>query len=200
MNGTTFLCLFKIGLFSSQSCYGEEAAGRWLWGKSRRQIETRKKFCAEKPCRDLNSAIIWRHLQARGFSDLKITKWVSKHERCELWHKMHKRDITKSDTMEDSQVTHSDVSSMASTKGGPVAWSSDQILNSQARTGRLVIKDSVNDDVDVEATEECNILSAASISFREKVNERVRARRNRAPGDEVEETDMHSLIWSIYMT
>ena len=29
------------------------------------------------------------------------------------------KDITKSDTMEDSQVTHSDVSSMASTGGGP---------------------------------------------------------------------------------
>ena len=68
-------------------------------------------------------------------------------------------------------------------------------MNSQARTGRLVIKDSVNDDVDVEAAEDYNILSAASISFREKVNERVRARRNRAPGDEVEETDKHCLIW-----
>ena len=31
------------------------------------------------------------------------------------------KDITKSDTMDDSQVTHSDASSMASTGGGPVA-------------------------------------------------------------------------------
>ena len=61
--------------------------------------------------------------------------------------------------------------------------------------GRLVIKDSVNDDAYVEATEEYNISSAASVSFRETVNVRVRARRNRAPGDEVEETDKHCFIW-----
>ena len=41
---------------------------------------------------------------------------------------------------------------------------------------------------------------AASTSLREKVNERVRARLNRDPGDEVEETDKHSLIWGIFMT
>ena len=132
-----------------------------------------------------------RHLQARGISNLKITKSFE----ARTWPPVAQdtqQDLTKSETMDDSQVRHSDASSMAST-GGPVAWSSDQMVKSQASTGRPVTDDSIT-DIDLEATKEYNILSAGSTSFREKVNERVRARLNRDPGDEVEEIDKHSLI------
>ena len=44
--------------------------------------------------------------------------------------------------------------------------------NSKAYTGHTVIKKWVT-DIDLEAKEECNILSATSISFREKVNDRL---------------------------
>ena len=73
------------------------------------------------------------------------------------------------------------------------------MVKSQASTGRPVTEDSIT-DIGLEATKEYIILSAASTSLREKVNERVRARLNRDPGDEVEEIDKHSLIWGIFMT
>ena len=73
------------------------------------------------------------------------------------------QDLTKSETMDDSQVRHSDASSMAST----VAWSSDQMVKSQASTGRPVTEDSIT-DIDLETTKEYNILSAGSTSFRKK--------------------------------
>ena len=66
--------------------------------------------------------------------------------------------------MTDSQVWHSGAGSMAGT-GAPVAWNSDKMKNSKASTGKLVIQTHVT-DIDLEATEEYNILSAASISFK----------------------------------
>ena len=90
-------------------------------------------------------------------------------------------------------MRYSDANSMTSA-GVLVGWGSDQTMKSQVSTGRLVIKNSAT-EIDLEATEENNILSAASISFREKVNERVRAILNRAPRDEKEEFEKHSLIW-----
>ena len=80
-----------------------------------------------------------------------------------------------------------------------MAWRLDQTMNSQTGTGRLVIKDSVI-EIDLEAAEECNIPFAASISFREKVNERVRAVLNRRPGTEMEEIEKHSLLWGLFLT
>ena len=95
------------------------------------------------------------------------------------------KNLTKSDAVEGSEVRYLDANSMTSA-GVLVGWSSDQTMNSQVSTGRLVIKNSAT-EIDLEATEECNILSAASTSFREKVNERVREILNRPPGDELEE-------------
>ena len=99
------------------------------------------------------------------------------------------KDLTKSETMEDSQVMQPDASSMAST----VAWSSDQIMKSQASTRRLVTEDSIT-DIGLEATNEYIILSAALTSLTEKVNERVRTRLNRDPGNEVEELELTSTL------
>ena len=47
----------------------------------------------------------------------------------------------------------------------------------------------------LETKEECNVLSARSISFKEKVDERLRAMLNCHPGKEMKESDKHSLIW-----
>ena len=57
--------------------------------------------------------------------------------------------------------------------------------NSRASTGKLVILNSVT-DIDLEATEEYNILSAASSSFKEGVNTRLQPILNRPPRDEME--------------
>ena len=73
----------------------------------------------------------------------------------------------------------------------------DAKKNSYANTGRLVINNSVT-DTDLEAKEECNVLSATSISFRERVSERLRAILGRPPGDEMEGIDKHSLLFGEY--
>ena len=49
----------------------------------------------------------------------------------------------------------------------------------------------------LKATRQWNILSAKSISFRNKVNERVRAILNRSPGNELGEVERRSLILGI---
>ena len=67
--------------------------------------------------------------------------------------------------MTNSQVRHSDASSIEG-RGQRVARNSDQMMISSARTGKLVMQNSVR-DIDLEATEEYNILSAASNSFEE---------------------------------
>ena len=95
--------------------------------------------------------------------------------------------------MWNSQVWQADASSMAST-GQPVAWNSKQMKNSGTSTTKLVIQNSVT-DVDLETAEECNILSAAPLATRERVNLRLRAIPSRPPRDEMEGIDKHSLIW-----
>ena len=42
----------------SKQSHGEENEGRWSWRKGRRQMKTCEKFGVEKPCNDLNSAIL----------------------------------------------------------------------------------------------------------------------------------------------
>ena len=49
-------------------------------------------------------------------------------------------------------------------------------------------------------TKECDILCARSISFKEKVDERLRLILNRLPGDEMKGIDKNSLIWGIFTT
>ena len=48
--------------------------------------------------------------------------------------------------------------------------------------------------VGLETREEYDILSARSISLKKKVDGKLRIFLNRLPGDEVEETDINSLI------
>ena len=136
-----------------------------------------RNLVSKKPCRELNSAIIDGIFKP---GELK------------------QKNLTKSDAVEGSQVRYLDANSMTSA-GVLVGWGSDQTMNSQVSTGRLVIKNSATEN-DLEATEENNIPSAESISFRDKGNERVRAILNRPPRDEWEEFEKHSLIWRICMT
>ena len=75
-------------------------------------------------------------------------------------------NLAKSDAVEDSHVSSLEANSMVST-GALVGRSLDQTVKSQVSTGRIVTKNSAT-EIDEEATEECNILSAASISFRDK--------------------------------
>ena len=98
--------------------------------------------------------------------------------------------------MTNSQVWHSDASSMAGTDA-PASWNSDQMKNSQARTVKLVIQNSVS-VIDFEAKEECNILCVTSISFSERVKERLRTILNRLPGDEMEAGDKLSYLGNVH--
>ena len=120
------------------------------------------------------------------------------------------KDLIQGDTMTNSQVRHFDARLKASTVS-PMAWGLSRTKNSQASTGHPVIKNSkastglpviknLVTDTDLEAIEECNILSAASISFRERVNERLRAILNRFPGDVMEGIDKHFLTWGMFTT
>ena len=61
-----------------------------------------------------------------------------------------------------------DARSMAST-GEPVAWNSKQMQDSKVGTGESVTRNSVI-DVDLETSGGYNLLSAESVSFRQKSN------------------------------
>ena len=52
----------------------------------------------------------------------------------------------------------------------------------------------------LEAKEECYIPSAPSISFREKVDGRLRTMLNCPPSKEMKGIDQNSLMWRIFMT
>ena len=97
------------------------------------------------------------------------------------------KDTIKGDTMTNSQVMNLDARSKNS-MGSPMTWEPSRTKNSKANTGHSVIKNLVT-DIDLEAKEECNILSVCSISFTEKVNKRLRAMLNRLPRDEMEGID-----------
>ena len=56
-----------------------------------------------------------------GIFGLEDPKVSFKARTVRLVAQYAKKDLAKSDTMDDSQVTHSDASSMASKGGGPVA-------------------------------------------------------------------------------
>ena len=99
--------------------------------------------------------------------------------------------------MWNSQERHTDAKSMAST-GGPVAWNSNQMQNSRASTGQPVTQYFFI-DVDLQVPRECN-LSAESVSFRERVDTRLRMMLNRPPVDEMNDIDKHSFILGIFMS
>ena len=88
-----------------------------------------------------------------------------------------------------------DARSISST-GEPVAWDSNRMQDSKVGTGEPVGWDSVI-DVDLETSREYNLLSAESVSFKERVNTRLRIMLNRLPGDKMDDIDKHCLIWEI---
>ena len=66
--------------------------------------------------------------------------------------------------------------------------------DSKVGTGEPVGWDSVI-DVDLETSREYNLLSAESVSFKERVNTRLRIMLNRLPRDKMNDIDKHCLIW-----
>ena len=69
-----------------------------------------------------------------------------------------------------------------------MTWTPSQTKNFKACPGYLVpIIKSLDTDIELEAKEECYILSVSSISFKGKVDERLRVILNRPPGDKREE-------------
>ena len=106
-----------------------------------------------------------------------------------------KEDLTKGDELkEHSQVRYEDENSMSSA-GAPAKWGSDQTLNSERGAGKPVIRRSKTSTTEfgLITTTRGNILSAESISFRNKVDERVRAILNRSSGNELGEVERHHL-------
>ena len=65
--------------------------------------------------------------------------------------------------------------------------------NSKASAGQPVTQNSFI-DVDLQVPREYNLLSAESVSFRERVNTRLRMMLNRPPGIE-----KHFFIWRVFM-
>ena len=129
------LCLFNICLFSSQSC-SKAMAKRPQEGDYEERVVDKS-----EPVRNLVS-------RSRAGTPT-VPPSTASSSPANFGPKDHEvsfeartvrpvaqdtqKDLTKSETMDDSQVRHSDASSMAST-GGPVAWSSDQIMKSQTST------------------------------------------------------------------
>ena len=121
-----------------------------------------------------------------------------------------KEDLTKGDELkEHSQVRYEDENSMSSA-GAPAKWGSDPTLNYQRGAGKPVTESAgkprirrsktSTTEFGLITTTRGNILSAESISFRNKVDERVRAILNRSSGNELGEVERHSLIWGLFMT
>ena len=73
-----------------------------------------------------------------------------------------------------------------------VAWKMNQMKNSETGMAKPVTRDTVI-DVDLEASEGYSILSAESILFQERVNERLRMMLNRHPGEKMT-TLIHVLL------
>ena len=107
------------------------------------------------------------------------------------------RDLIKGDTMASSQVRHWDARSEAST-GSPVAWESNRIKNSQASTGHTVVKKWSLTSI-WRRKKNAIFLSVTSISFKKRVNERLRVMLNRLQRDKMEGIDKHS-TWGMFMT
>ena len=109
-------------------------------------------------------------------------------------------DLIKGDTVTNSQVRHLSTRSKTST-GSPMTRKPSQTKNFKACRVYLVpVTKSLDTDIGLEARKECNILSATSISFREKVDERLRVALNRPPDDKMEGVDKNSLIRRMFMT
>ena len=108
--------------------------------------------------------------------------------------------LNKRDRVTTSQESHEDTRSRATT-GSPMTREPIQPEDPTACMGRFVrsIK-SWDAGSDLETKEECNRLSARSISFKEKVDGRLRIILNCLPGKEMKGIDKNSLIWCFFMT
>ena len=173
MNGTTFCVCFTSAVFSNRSCSAASSQSRSeAMAKRPQEGDYDESVGAKsKPVRNLVSR------SRAGIST--VLSSTSSSSQANVGPEDHEvsfkactgssvvqnqeKNFAKGDTMANSQMRHSDASSMAST-GPPVAWESNLIQNSQASTGPLVIKDFVT-DIDLETKEDCNILSARPISF-----------------------------------
>ena len=69
----------------------------------------------------------------------------------------------------------------------------------KASTVRPVTQNPVT-DIDVETSRGYNLLSAESVSFRKRVETRLRVMLNCPPGDKMEDIDKHCLIWRIFLS
>ena len=83
-------------------------------------------------------------------------------------------------------------------------WSS-QVWKSgrMSRTGteKSVINDKVIDiDKDSDTAAESDLLSLRTLSFRSRVNNRLRKMLNRSSEDKMKDIDKRSLIWSMFMS
>ena len=102
--------------------------------------------------------------------------------------------------MTNSQERHEETRSRATT-GSPMIQKPSQIEDLTACTVYPVpTTKSWDAGSGLETKEDCDILFPLPISFREKVDERLRVVLNRPPGDEKEGIDKNSLIWVIFMT
>ena len=179
MNGTIFLCLFNISLFSSQSCT-QAMSKRKQEGNGEERIAAKS-----KPVRSLVST------SRAGSSTVPIStassslvSFRSESHELNLIASMgeplalcQKSESKASDKMWNSHKWQTDAWSKASTEKH-VAWDSVSV-------------------VDLETPREYNFLSSESVSFVERVSRRLRIMLNRPPGDPTDVIDKHSLIWCI---
>ena len=108
--------------------------------------------------------------------------------------------LIKRDRVTNSQERHQDIRSRATLRS-PLTREPSQTEDPTACTCRLApIVNSWDAGSGLETKEECDILSARSISFKEKVNEGLRIILNRLPGKEMKGIDKNSLIWRIFTT
>ena len=174
------LCLFNISLFSSQSCseVSSQDCSEAMAKKPQEGDYDERVVAKSKPVENMVS-------RSRAGTSTMPSSRVSSSPR-KFGYKDHEmrfeanteqpvvensqQDLMKGDTMTNSQVRHLDARSKATT-GSPMARKSNRISNSQASTGHTVIKKSKQvrathskknlvTDINLEAKEECNNLSA----------------------------------------
>ena len=108
--------------------------------------------------------------------------------------------LIKRDRVTNSQERHEEARSRATT-GSPMTRKPSQTEDLTACMGYPVpTTKSWHAGSGLETKEECGILSARSISFIEKVDERLRIVLNCPPGEEMKGIDENSLVWRIFMT
>ena len=138
-----------------------------------------------------------RYLQPRGISDQKITKWGLKLERRNPVPIINKK-VSLSEI--EWRTLKRGMRRSRATTGSPMTRKPSQTEDLTACMGYPVLTTfSWHAGSGLETKEECGILSARSISFIEKVYERLRIVLNCPPGEEMKGIDENSLVWRIFM-